>query len=119
MNASSRPTHIAILALPETSASVVYGMYDLFMGAGRDWGIIINGQPGPSLIRPQVVSSNSAAFHAANDVLITPQATLDQCRSADVICVPELLIPPGESMDGRFDAEIAWLQQGYASGATI
>ena len=46
---------IAILAMPETSASVVYGMYDMFMSAGRDWGLIVEGAPGVAPFAPQVV----------------------------------------------------------------
>jgi len=32
------PVDIAIFVFPENSASVVYGLYDLFLSAGRDWG---------------------------------------------------------------------------------
>lgn len=116
---SSMPPTIAILAMPETSASVVYGMYDLFMSAGRDWGLIVEGRPGPELLRPQVVSVQAGSFAAGNGVLITPQATLSDCPAPQVVCVPELLVPPGESMQGRFMAEIAWLKRCHAAGATL
>jgi transcriptional regulator GlxA family with amidase domain len=115
----SPPARIAILALPETSASVIYGMYDMFMSAGRDWSLIANGHPGPAVIVPQVVSCHGASFTAGNDVLITPDATLDACIEADVICVPELLVPPGEPFDGRFQQEIACLRECYAAGKTL
>src|SRR5690554_3100941 len=68
------PAQVAIVAMPETTASVVYNMYDLFMSAGRDWGQIVDGRPGPSLIRPVVVSRLTGSFRAANGVLIEPQA---------------------------------------------
>ena len=45
---------VAIVAFPETSASVVYGLYDLFSSAGRDWGVLVNGIPGKSLMKPVV-----------------------------------------------------------------
>ena len=113
------PTSVAILAMPETTASVIYGMYDLFMSAGRDWGVIVTGTPGPPLMAPTVVSSRPEAFVAANDVRITPQASLQAGIGADIVCVPELAVPPGESIDGRFLEEIAWLRRCYESGATI
>ena len=53
MNDSHAPVSVAILAFPETTASVMYGMYDLFMAAGRDWGFVVDGQPGPALMRPR------------------------------------------------------------------
>ena len=43
MSDARPPANVAILAFPETTASVVYGMYDLFMSAGRDWGFIVDG----------------------------------------------------------------------------
>jgi transcriptional regulator GlxA family with amidase domain len=113
------PTTVAILAMPETTASVIYGMYDLFMSAGRDWGVIVTGTPGPQLIVPTVVSARTEPFLAANHVRITPQASLDAGLGADIVCVPELAVPPGEPIDGRFLEEIAWIRRSYASGSTI
>ncbi|MFM0004799.1 MULTISPECIES: GlxA family transcriptional regulator [Paraburkholderia] len=113
------PVRICILALPETSASVVYGMYDMFMSAGRDWGLIVEGTPGRAPIAPCVVSRHGASFVAANNVRITADAPLDACADADVICVPELLVPPGEPLAGRFDHEIACLKGCYAQGKIL
>ncbi len=115
----SRPPTIAILAMPETSASVVYGMYDMFMSAGRDWSFIVDGEPGPELLHPQVVAVQAGTFVAGNGVQITPQATLEQCTAPDVVCVPELMVPPGEPLERRFVAEITWLRQCHAAGARL
>jgi hypothetical protein len=46
MNSPHTPVNVAILTFPETTASVVYGMYDMFMSAGRDWGVLVDGRPG-------------------------------------------------------------------------
>lgn len=117
---NSRPvTQIAILALPESSASVIYGMFDLFMSAGRDWGLIVDGTPGEPVMRPIVVSAEPEPFRAGNGVLVNPEASLANCPPVDIICVPEVLLPPGEPLDGRFVAEIAWLRERYAAGATV
>jgi len=113
------PVAVAILALPEATASVIYGMYDLFRGAGRDWGVVTTGEPGPELLRPQVVSSRSGSFVAANGVRITPQATLEQCVAPPIVCVPEVAIAPGTRIAGRFAAEVDWLRRCHAGGATI
>ena len=47
MNTPSEPVDVAILAFAETTASVTFGMYDLLMAAGRDWGFVVDGHPGP------------------------------------------------------------------------
>jgi transcriptional regulator GlxA family with amidase domain len=119
MTPSHSPVSVAILAFPETTASVTYGMYDLFMAAGRDWGFVVDGQPGPGLVRPRIVSVQTQPFMAANEVRIAPQGTLDECADADIVCVPELAVPPGEPLTGRFSDEIACLKRCYAQGATL
>ena len=119
MSTAHAPISIAILAFPETTASVTYGLYDLFMAVGRDWGFVVNGQPGPALVHPRIVSSRTGAFTAANDVPIAPQATLDERTDARIVCVPELAVPPGEPLTGRFRDEIEWLKRCYARGATL
>ncbi|HLS85761.1 MAG TPA: helix-turn-helix domain-containing protein [Burkholderiales bacterium] len=118
-SATPVPVDVAILAMPETTASVVYGMYDLFMSAGRDWGVIVEGRPGPQLIRPRVVSSREGGFIAANGVPVTPQGTLADGERAPIVCVPELAVAPGEALEGRFGPEIDWLRRCYAAGATL
>src|SRR3990172_8106467 len=119
MRDPQRPIVIAILAFPEVTASTVFGMYDMFMSAGRDWGYIVEGRPGPQLMRPLVVSESGAPFTAANDVHIAPNCALTNCPAPDVVCVPELFVPPGEPLEGRFLVEIDWLKGCHAAGATL
>ena len=119
MNEAAQPVTVAILAMPDTTASVVFGMYDMFKCAGRDWGFIVDGKPGPELMRPTVVSAHAAPFAVANGVQISPEASLATFLCADVVCVPELFVPPTEPLAGRFTEEIAWLRRCYDAGATV
>jgi hypothetical protein len=84
MSSLHSPVSVAVLAFPETTASVTYGMYDLFMAAGRDWGFVVDGQPGPAVVRPRIVSAQAGAFMAANDVRIArrPRSTKGQTRTS-------------------------------------
>src|SRR5262245_28192813 len=72
MNTENRPASVAILAVRESIASVVFGMYDTFISAGRDWRLAMEGSAAPGLIRPVVAAAETAAFVAANDVRIVP-----------------------------------------------
>lgn len=110
---------IAILALPEAGAATVYGMYDLFMSAGRDWGLIVNGRPGRQPFAPRIVANASGAFTIGNGVTLRPDQNMAEAGVPDVVCVPELFIAPGEPIEGRFTAEIQWLRRCHAAGATI
>lgn len=114
-----RVINVAIIAFPEVTASTVYGMYDLFCSAGRDWGFIVNGTPGPATMHARVVATTRDPFVAGNGVRITPDATLDDEPAPDLVCVPELLIPADASPEGRFAVEIDWLKRCHGAGATI
>lgn len=114
------PVDIAILAFPEVTASVVFGMYDLFLSAGRDWGKLVEGRPGASLMRPRIVSAHPATFAAGNGIPITPEVSLDDCKAPAIVCVPEVLVLPSEPLTGgSFAREIEWLKGCYAGGATV
>lgn len=110
---------IAILVFPETSASVTYGMYDLFASAGRDWGIITDGVPGPELLRPLLVARRKGALEVSNGVQVTADADFATCPDADVVCVPEVNLPPATPLAKRFAPEIEWLRARHAGGATL
>jgi len=115
----AQPVSVAILAFPETSASVVYGLYDLIASAGRDWGVIVDGRPGPSLMQPVVVAAARGAIAASNGVTIHAERALGECTAPAIACVPEINLPPGEPLAARYRDEIAWLARCHASGATL
>ena len=119
MSMPARPASIAIVALPEVGVSTVYGMFDMFKSAGRDWGMIVDGRPGEPLIVPRVVAASHAAFAAGNGVIIQPDSTFEETAPPDVVCVPELLVAPGEPIDGRFHGEVEFLKRCHASGSIL
>ncbi len=119
MSMPSRPASVAIVALPEVGVSTVYGMFDMFKSAGRDWGMIVDGRPGEPVIVPRVVATSRAAFAAGNGVIIQPDSTFEETTPPDVVCVPELLVAPGEPIDGRFYREVEFLKRCHASGSIL
>lgn len=119
MSSTRQTPSAAIVVFPETTASMVYGMFDMFRAAGRDWGYIVDGAPGPAAIDARIVSRDGAAIEAANGIKITPHAGLPEESVPDLICIPELTIPPGQPLEGLFTREIEWLRQSYAAGAML
>ena len=113
------PPTVAILAYPQTSASIVYGMYDLFSSVGREWGFIVDGNPGPSMFKPVVIAARSGVFATANGLRVEPHTTFADLPNPDIVCVPEIALPPDAPLAGQFDEEIAWLVRCYEQGATI
>ena len=114
-----RPTVVALLAVPDVSASTLYGFYDALCGAGRDWQML-HGQAASALpFRPLVVSRDGQPLEGANGVRIRPDAGFADCPPPDVVCVTDLMIPPTTPLGDRYDAEIAWLRERHAAGAMV
>lgn len=110
---------IDLLATPEVSASVLFGFFDVFAAAGRDWPTLIEGRPAESPFEVRVVATQAEPMQVANGVWLKPDATLGDRAPADIVCVPEVALSPDATLAGRFDAEIAWLQRCYAAHSTL
>ena len=52
MSLTDRPLNVAMLAVPEVTASALFGMLDLFASAGRDWSFLLSGVAGEQRMRP-------------------------------------------------------------------
>jgi len=110
---------VALLATPETTSSTVYGMYDLFCSAGRDWDLVVNGLPGRQKVEPRVVAERAEPLRAANGIWIRPDCAFADFPDPDIVCVSDLFIEPNEDVAGRHAAAIAWLRACHAAGATV
>jgi transcriptional regulator GlxA family with amidase domain len=110
---------VAVLAVPESTASTLYGMFEVLESAGRDWSYLVEGRPGESKIRPLIVSADGRPFRTANGLFVAPTCSFEQCPAPDVVAIPDLLVMPEESLEGRYTAEVSWLQQQDAAEATF
>jgi transcriptional regulator GlxA family with amidase domain len=115
---NEKPT-IGVLVFPETTGAVVYGMYDMFLAAGRDWDVVTQGKLGPSLIHSILVARDAAPLDIGNGVRATPHVSMADCPPLDVICVPEVSLPPGTVLADRYDREIQWLKERYEQGTIL
>ncbi len=116
---SPQPLVVAILAVPESTASTLYGMYEILESPGRDWSLLTTGTPGEPRIRPVIASAREGPFRARNGLWIEPGCTLDECPAPDVVAIPDLMILPDEDLSGRYSTESQWLRDQYASGCTL
>ena len=109
---------VALLGTPEVSAATLYGFYDLLASTRRDWRMLHGGDAVASPFRPLVVSADGRPFSGANGVRIAPDASFADCPRPDVVCITDLMIPPGGEAP-PYDAELAWLRDAWRHGATV
>lgn len=110
---------VGLLAMPETTSSVLHGLFDLFASVDRDWGLITRGEAGESPFEPLIVAAQTAGFRTANGVYVMPDVSVDEVGVPDVVCVPELLVPPDADISGWYPAESAWLRRCHESGSYL
>lgn len=119
MAEQKKPFRIAFLTLPESTGSTLFGMYDLFAAVDRDWGLLTKGTPEPSPFQPLTVAVEADGFRVANGVHVLPDFSLDAVGVPDVVCVPELLVPPDTDIHGWYSREVDWLRQCYREGSYL
>ena len=117
----SRPNKpsIALLATPETSPSVLYGMYDVLLSVGAVYADMTTGKPEDCLIDVRIVAATDKPFRCFGNVLVEPSAALDDVAEADVVVVCDIYTPIDTPPRGRYQREIAWLKRMYAKGSIV
>lgn len=110
---------VGLLAVADVSASTLYGIYDLLVSARRDWALLMCGRVEASAIRAVIVSRDGRPLRTANGIPVEPHASFDTCPPLDVVCVTDLMVPPAQPLQGRYEAEVAWLRAQHAAGATV
>ncbi|MFI5040551.1 MAG: hypothetical protein ACHQNA_01660, partial [Acidimicrobiales bacterium] len=79
--------NVAILVVPEVTASAAYAMYDLFAAAGRDWAFITTGVPGEQRMQPYIVARDCAPDLSANGIPDPPRS-LAPNPDFTAVCAP-------------------------------
>jgi putative intracellular protease/amidase len=116
---SRQTVTVALLGLPDSTAATLYGFYDALASTRRDWTMLHGIEVADSPFRPLVVSRDGLPFQAGNGVWITPGASFDQCPRPNVVCVTDVLVPPGAEVGHRYDEAIAWIRRCYDNGAVL
>lgn len=119
MNPRNEPLIVAVLAVPESTASTLYGMCDLLASAGRDWAALIEGRSTPSAIRPMLVSADGRRMALPNGLSVEPACALADCPPPDVVVIPDLAVMPADDLSGRHTVERAWLKARHLEGTLI
>jgi transcriptional regulator GlxA family with amidase domain len=119
MASKSEPLKVAIIAVPEVTASTLFGMFDLFSSPGRDYQFITQGIPGEQCMTPFIVARGQEGFAAANGIPVLPHHSFDTAPCPDIVCIPDFFVNPGDSVAGQYGPEAQWLRKVYDEGAVL
>lgn len=118
MTGSRRP-RIALLAAPETSPSVLYGLYDVLLSVGAVFPDMTTGEPGDALLDVSIVAATGEPFRCFGNILVEPHAALADVGEVDVAIVCDMYTPIDTAPRGRYAVEIDWLRRMHRQGALI
>ncbi len=112
-------TRVSLLALPESSASVLYGLYDVLSGAGRLWSEITGEPEATAGMAVEIVSPSGAPFRCWGGAPVAPHASLAERPASDLVVVSDLAIPIDFEPHGAWPEAVAWVRRQHAEGAVI
>ena len=115
---TKRP-RICLLAAPETSPGVLYGLYDVLSTAGPAYADMTSGESAETILDVQIVSAASEPFRCFGGVMVEPHGNIDQIDESDVAIVCDMYTPIDTPPHGRYEREIDWLKRIYAKGAIL
>jgi transcriptional regulator GlxA family with amidase domain len=118
MTAEGRP-RIALFAAPETSASVLYGLYDILLSVGPMWPDMTAAEPGDALLDVVIVAATPEPFRCFGSILVEPHAALADAGDLDAVVVCDMYTPIDTPPRGRFAVEAEWVQRMHAAGALV
>lgn len=119
MSDTQRVISIGLLAVPESTASTLYGLLDVFWSVGRDWEVLVEGRPGSPLMTPFIVAKKAEGFRGANGAWIEASRAFDEWRFPDIVCVPDLMVVPNLYEPGAYPEAAAWLADCHRAGSVI
>jgi len=119
MSSHSQPVRVALLAVPEVTASTLYGFHDFLLAVDRDWALLHGNVPGQSPFRPEVLSLDGQPFAAANGVIVHPDGAIGDAAVPDVVCITDIAIAPGEDLPESYRPAIDWIRRCHDAGALV
>ena len=109
----------AIVALPETAGSALYGLIDVLSATGTLWRQLVEDDPGAPLIRPRIVSPSREPFQCGNGIPVTPDLSIAEVAAPDILSLPELWLAPTDDLGERYAELKDWICRLYRRGTTV
>lgn len=121
-SAGRRPV-ILLLASPETSALILYGLYDVLTTVGCIFPELVKGAPERALLDVRIVSADGRPFSCVGDIPVRPHCALTDFAAPssvpDAIVVCDMYVAVTAVPTGRYPRECAWLREMHAAGAFL
>jgi len=117
--ASEQPPIIGIVAVPESSGAVLYGLYEVLSVFGSAWAQVTGTAPDPASFDVRIVAPSREPFTCVGGVPVTPHAALQEIDYADAVIITDLAIDPDADHEQEWPEVKSWLNRIYRAGGTV
>lgn len=111
--------NVCLVALPESTPTALYGLYEVLGAAGRAWPVFTGEAVSASPLSVRIVAASRQSFECGVGLPLTPQASFAEWPRPDVVIITDLNLPPYEDPRGRWPEAAHWIRQTYEAGATV
>ncbi len=118
MDKKAKP-QVCLLASPEASPGVLYGIHDVMSTVGVAYGDMVEGNPGQELLDIKIVAKSDEPFRCVGGVRVEPHISIEQIRETDVVVVCDMYLLIDGIPTGRYLHEVAWLKRMHANKAFL
>jgi transcriptional regulator GlxA family with amidase domain len=111
----STPHHISLVAVPDNTASTLFGIYDVLTYVERQ-GLASSGS---APIHVEIVGQETGPLALASGVTVDVQRAIDSLEASDILIVPSIYFGPEGWQMGRYPRVIDWMARMHERGATL
>ena len=119
VSSHARNVSISLVAVPEVSAAIVYGLHEVFTCVGTVWESLTGEKNNVRLITPRIVGRTTAPMVTTFGATLVPGHTLDEKHRSDVVIVGDLYLKAGAGPVGQWQDEVKWIRDQYEQGVIV
>jgi transcriptional regulator GlxA family with amidase domain len=110
---------VAIIAVPETAGSALYGMVDVLSATGSVWETLVRTEAHGPAFDVRLVSLDTRPFSCAHRIPVQPDHAISDDYRPDIVILPEIWLGPDETPAGRHPGLSEWVRARHAEGAWV
>ncbi len=115
----SKNISVSLVAVPEMSAGIVYGLHEVFSCVGGAWEALTGVKAKCGKMVPRIVGSSTAPIRTTMGATIVPDHKFDEAHRSDVVIVGDLDVLSGLDPVGNWTDAVAWIKDQHSKGAII
>jgi len=116
---SIRHVSVGLLALPESTPTALYGLFEVLSSVGVTWAELTGEALGDARFDVRILAPGRAGFQSVLGVPVTPHAAIGEVEPPEIVIITDVALQGGADPRGRWPEAIAWLRRCYEKGATV